>query len=87
MTPEVAERLPAQEATGVVVTKVAPGSEAAQKGLREGYVIKEVNRREIRSEQQFKDAVSQALSEGHRVLLLITDGRVSLYVVLNPTRE
>jgi serine protease Do len=71
----------------VIVAKVAPGSEAAQKGLREGYVIKEVNRRQINSEQQFKEAVSTALSEGRRILLLITDGRVSLYVVLNPSQE
>jgi serine protease Do len=86
-TSEVAERAAAKDAAGVVVTKVAPGSEAAQKGLREGHVIKEVNRREVHSEQQFKEAVSRALSEGRRILLLVTDGRVSLYVVLNPTKE
>ncbi len=87
LTPEIAERAKIKEQTGVIVAKVAPGSEAAQKGLREGYVIKEVNRRQINSEQQFKEAVSTALSEGRRILLLITDGRVSLYVVLNPSQE
>jgi serine protease Do len=73
--------------TGVIITKVAPGSEAAQKGLREGYVITEVNRRQVNTEQQFREAVSRALGEGRRLLLLITDGRVSLYVVLNPSQE
>jgi len=75
------------EQTGVRIAKVAPGSEAAQKGLREGYIIKEVNRRPVKSEPQFKEAVAAALREGRRILLLITDGRVSLYVVLNPTQE
>jgi len=87
LTPETAERAGIEGQTGVRIAKVAPGSEAAQKGLREGYVIKEVNRRPVQSEQQFKEAVSAALSEGRRLLLLITDGRVSLYVVLNPSQE
>jgi len=87
LTPETAERAKIKEQTGVIITKVSPGSEAAQKGLREGYVIKEVNRRPVHSEQQFKEAVSTALREGRRILLLITDGRVSLYVVLNPSQE
>ncbi len=87
LTPETLERTGIKEQTGVIIAKVSPGSEAAQKGLREGYVIKEVNRRQISSEQQFKEAVSTALSEGRRLLLLITDSRVSLYVVLNPSQE
>ena len=87
LTPETMTRTGIKEPTGVIIAKVSPGSEAAQKGLREGYVIQEVNRRQISSEQQFKEAVSTALSEGRRLLLLITDGRVSLYVVLNPAQE
>ncbi len=87
LTPETAERVKIKEQTGVVIAKVSPGSEAAQKGLREGYVIKEVNRRQVNSEQQFKEAVSAALSEGRRLLLLVTDGRASVYVVLNPSQE
>jgi serine protease Do len=87
LTPETMERTGLKEQAGVIIVKVSPGSEAAQKGLREGYVIKEVNRQPIHSEQQFKEAVSRALREGRRLLLLITDGRASLYVVLNPSQE
>jgi serine protease Do len=87
LTPETAERAGIKGQTGVRIAKVSPGSEAAQKGLREGYIIQEVNRRQINSEQQFKEAVAAALSAGHRLLLLITDGRGSLYVVLSPTQE
>ena len=87
LTPEQATRSGLKEQTGVVIAKVAPGSEAAQKGLREGYVIREINREGVNNEQQFKEAVSGALKEGRRILLLVTDGRASLYVVLNPTEE
>lgn len=86
-TGEHAEPGASKDPAGVIIAKVLPGSEAAQKGLREGYVIKEVNRREVGGVPQFKEAVSQALREGRSLLLLITDGRVSLYVVLNPTEE
>jgi serine protease Do len=87
LTTELAERSGFKNRSGVVIAKVAPGSEAAQKGLREGYVIRQINRREVTSEPQFKEAVADALSQKRQILLLITDGRVSLYVVLNPTEE
>jgi len=87
LSAEQAQRPGLKDQTGVVIAKVSPGSEGADKGLREGYVIREVNRQEVRNEQQFKEAVSGVLKEGRRLLLLITDGRVSLYVVLNPTEE
>ncbi len=100
LTPETMERMAkapsgakesvptrTKEQTGVIITKVSPGSEAARKGLREGYIVQEVNRRPINGEQQFKEAVSTALSEGRRLLLLITDGKGSLYVVLSPAQE
>ncbi len=87
LTLEVAQRSGLKNQTGVVIAKVAPGSEAANKGLREGYIIRQINRREASGATQFKEAVTNALSEKRPILLLITDGRVSLYVVLNPTEE
>lgn len=87
LTPETAEKTALPEGAGVVVAKVLPGSEAADKGLREGYVIQEINRRQVRNEQEFKEALSQALSRKRKIVMLITNGRVSQYVVLNPTEE
>jgi len=87
LTPGLAERYGYEEQTGVMVTGVEPSSEAAEKGLRQGYVILEVNRRQVNNVRQFAEAVSEALSEGRRVLLLVTDGRVSQYVVLNPSEK
>jgi len=87
LTAETAERVGLKDQTGVVIMSVTPGSEAAEKGLREGYIIKEINRRSVQTEQQFKETVAQALQEGRRLLLLLTDGRVSQYVVLHPAQE
>jgi len=82
LTPDLAERFGLSDQTGVIIMKVTAGSEAAEKGLREGHVIWEVNRREVHNVQQFKEMVSQAVSGGRRILLLVTDGRASRYVVL-----
>jgi serine protease Do len=81
LTAELAERYGLDDQAGVVITRVTPGSEAAEKGLRAGYIIREVNRRPVNSVAEFKDAVAAAAARG-RALLLITDGQASQYVVL-----
>jgi serine protease Do len=81
LTPELAEQYGLDNQAGVVITRVTPGSEAAEKGLRAGYVIREVNRQPVNSVAEFKDAVAAASAKG-RALLLVTDGQTSQYVVL-----
>ncbi len=81
LTADVAEQYGLKEQTGVIITRVMPGSEAAEKGLRAGYVVREVNRQPVRNVQEFKDAIVAALAKG-RALLLIADGQASQYVVL-----
>jgi len=87
MTAEQAQRFGYEQQEGVIITRVAPGSEAAEKGLRAGYVIREVNRKPVSNVEQYRKAVSQAIEENQRILLLITNGQVSQYVVLNPAKE
>ncbi len=87
LTPELAERFGFADLTGVIITRVAPGSEAAEKGLREGHVIREVNRQPVNNVRQFQEAVSKAMDEGRSILLLLTDGQVSQYVVLSPSQD
>ncbi len=86
LTPELAEQYKLRNQTGVVITRVTQGSEAAEKGLRAGYIIREVNRRPVNNVQEFKDAVASA-SDKSRVLLLITDGQASQYVVLKIAQD
>jgi serine protease Do len=87
LTPELAKRFGFRDLAGVIITRVAPGSEAAEKGLREGYVIREVNRQPVSNVQQFQEAISKAISEDRSILLLVTDGQVSQYVVLSPSQD
>ena len=65
---------------GILVTEVEQGSPAWRAGLQPGQVITSVNRQGIGSVKEFKQAV--AASEGERILLLVTDGRSSRFIVV-----
>jgi serine protease Do len=67
---------------GVMITEVEEGGVAWRAGLREGYVISSVNRRSINSVESFTKALSN-VDEGERVLLLVTDGRSSRFIVIS----
>ena len=67
--------------TGVVVTGVAPDSDAAAKGIRPGTVIKEVDRKPVENVRQFDEAV-KAGKESGSVLLLLQSGEHTQYVVV-----
>jgi len=63
------------EVKGVVVTKIAEGGAAAEKGLKPGDVIVEVNQEEVSSPSQVASLVDKAQQSGRRsVLLLIERG-------------
>lgn len=64
---------------GVVVTDVAPESAAAEAGLRPGDVIQEVNRRPVRSAEEFAQATGKP---GDGTLLLVNRGGSTLYVTV-----
>lgn len=69
--------------TGVVVTAVAPGSEAAEKGVRAGDVIDRVGERPIRTTEDLRQAVDEARRD-HRpaILARITRQGRSIFVPL-----
>jgi serine protease Do len=87
LTADLAERYGYEEQTGVIVTRVAPGSEAAEKGLRAGYMILQVNRQPVSNVEQYSKLVSEAIRQKRRVLLLVSNGQVSQYVTLSPSQE
>jgi serine protease Do len=60
ITPQLAKQYDLGSATGVVITKVEPGSEAEERGLREGDVINRVNGRPVTTAKAFADAVQAA---------------------------
>ena len=67
---------------GLVVTDVAKGGPAASAGMRAGDLIREVNRREVRSREGYHSALRQG--EGDVDLFLLKRGEAYLYVAVKP---
>lgn len=85
LTKELAKSLGIEEDSGVIVAEVQPGSPAATADIREGDLIKEVNRKKVSNVTEFR----KALAEGDKekgVLLLVKRGEFSRYVIIK-TRE
>ena len=84
LTAALSEKFKLHENRGVLITKVDPGSLAHSEGLREGDLIKEVNRVEVGSVGDFTSAVSK-VRRGDTVLLRVLRESRAFYVVLKPT--
>ncbi|HVS70205.1 MAG TPA: Do family serine endopeptidase [Phycisphaerae bacterium] len=60
---------------GVIITSVAPNSEAANLGLNAGDVITRVGRQDVNTPQELKDALARnPLSKGVRMIVRTSDG-------------
>lgn len=81
LTAGLADKFKLRESKGVLVTKVEPGSLAQSEGLREGDLIKEVNRAEVNSVSEFTTAISK-VRRGETVLLRVLREHRAFYVVL-----
>ncbi len=69
----------ASDAAGVEIAAVEPGSAAAQAGLRPGDTIVSANRKRVRNIADLKQATA---GSDKRLLLRVTRGQISLYIVL-----
>src|SRR5207245_11379319 len=70
LTPDLAEKFKIKDQRGVLISKIDPGSVAQEQGLREGDLIKEVNRQLVTSAEEVKTAVAQTKT-GDSVLLRV----------------
>lgn len=72
ITEELQERfLLESDAAGVVVIDVVPMSSAAERGLRPGDVIAEMDQEPVSTPEEVRDHVAQARDEGYRVITLL----------------
>ena len=78
---ELAKKFHIEEAEGVMVTEVDRGSIAYTEGLREGDVIREVNRVEVKTMQQYFHEM-ELIRQGETVLLRVLREARAFYVVL-----
>lgn len=81
LTDEVAKQLGMEDASGVVITNVKPGSPAQSAGLQDGMVIQKVGQTAVQSADEFRSAMAaQSLNDG--VLLLVRSGDATRFVVV-----
>ena len=83
---ELAEKFKLKDAKGVLIAKVDQGSIAQAEGLREGDLIKEVNRSEVSSVGEFTAAVTR-VKRGETILLRVLRESRAFYVVLKTTEK
>lgn len=84
LTDELAERYGYEGQSGVVVSDVESGSQAEDKGIVKGALIKEVNQKSVRNTREFNEAIKEAKKEGG-ALLLVKRGSYTLYIPLKFT--
>ena len=81
LTEEMIEQFKLSDDKGVLITKVESGSVAEKEGVREGDLIKEINRKTIDSSADYEKAV-KATKKGESVLMRIIREKRAFYVVL-----
>jgi serine protease Do len=74
---------PAHKRTGVVVTDIEPDSPAERAGLRVGDVIREINRKPVKSVGDF-ERLTGDLSPKSAVLLLLNRGNSTIFLSIQP---
>lgn len=84
LTAGLADKFKLRENRGVLISKVEPGSLARAEGLREGDLIKEVNRVEVATVLDFTTSVAK-VKHGETVLLRVLRENRAFYVVLKPS--
>jgi len=75
ITPEQRERFSLRpESRGVVITEVAPGSAGAERELRPGDVIVEVQQERVTSPQEVQERLERLRRQGRATALLLIEG-------------
>ena len=85
LSPELAQKLRVDsKIKGVIITKIKAGSPAAEKGLRIGDIISEINRVEVLTLEEVRSALNK--SNGKAVLLLIIRGEQTFTTSIRPEK-
>ena len=85
VTPDIARELELKQPTGVVVSRVEPSGPADTAGIERGDVIVEVDRKPVKSVEDFEKLTSQAA--GRQVLLKLQRNGGSVFVALAPATK
>ena len=87
LTPDLAEQFKwSRDEKGVLITGVEPGSAGDEAGLRRGDLIKEIDRQEVETTEDYKRILSKT-KKGDSVLLFVKRGTRTFYITLTPEEE
>ena len=87
LTPDLAEQFKwSRDEKGVLITGVEPGSAGDEAGLRRGDLIKEIDRQDVETTEDYKRILSKA-KKGDSVLLFVKRGTRTFYITLTPEEE
>jgi serine protease Do len=87
LTPDLAEQFKwSRDEKGVLITGVEPGSVGDESGLRRGDLIKEIDRQEVETTEDYERILSKA-KKGDSVLLFVKRGTRTFYITLTPKEE
>ena len=87
LTAELAQKFGLDEKeSGVVITEVASGTPADEARLRQGDLIKEVNRQKIQNVRDWKQ-ITDKMRKGEPLLLLVKRGANTFYVAIRVSKE
>jgi len=87
LTPELAEQFNwSRDEKGVLITGVDPSGAGAETGLRRGDLIKEIDRQNVETTEDYSRILGKA-KKGESVLFLIKRGTRTFYITLTPESE
>ena len=80
---EMAEQLGYKESdiSGVLVTKVAPNSPAAEAGIRDGHLITRVGKAAVSSAKEYRDAIAE-LGDSKKIVMRVQSPNGARFVVI-----
>ncbi len=86
LTDGVAAQFGYEGESGVIVTHVNPGSDAAEQGIQPGTLIQELNRQPVDSPRRFDEVLREAPID-KPLVLLVRNGEGVRFVVIEPTNN
>lgn len=79
LTPDLAKKFGYSAESGMIISEVTPNSAAAEAGLEPGMLVQQINRKNVRSQEDVDAAMK---TDSKSVLLLVSNAQGSRFVVL-----